>query len=170
MSVNGTQQSGKMAAMTRVHHREPHAHGDVDQQEAAILALLRAGGGRVTTGRRAVVRALLTGPDHHVTADDIAAAVQAEHPDVHLSTIYRTLESLEEHGVVERVSLGAGAAIFHLTDHAHHHLVCTVCGSVIEVPSGLLRTLARQVDQRYGFELPRQHVALAGRCADCRDR
>ena len=72
----------------------------------AILDVLRADGGRITVGRRAIVHALLTAPDHHVTADDVAAMVQAEHPDVHLSTIYRTLEALERHGVVDRVGLG----------------------------------------------------------------
>lgn len=160
-----------MMGMTRVqHHHEDHTHPHADEQEADILARLRTGGGRVTTGRRAVVRALLTGPDHHVTAEDVARTVQADHPDVHLSTIYRTLDSLEEHGVVERVSLGSGAAIYHLTDHAHHHLLCTECGSVTEVPDDVLRGLARTVDQRYGFELPRRHVSLAGRCADCRER
>jgi len=157
-----------MAGMTRVHHRADHGHPDAAEQEAEILDLLRTGGGRVTTGRRAIVRALLTGPDHHVTADDVARTVQAEHPDVHLSTIYRTLDSLEEHGVVERVTIGSGAAIYHLTDHAHHHLLCTVCGSVTEVPNDVLKGLARAVDQRYGFELPRRHVSIPGRCADCR--
>ena len=157
-----------MVPMSPAHHREAHTHADVDEQEAEILGLLRADGGRVTTGRRAIVRALLTGPDHHVTAEDVARTVQADHPDVHLSTIYRTLDSLAEHGVVERVNLGAGAVIYHLTDHAHHHLLCTECGSVTEVPADLFRDLARLVDQRYGFKMPARHVAVAGRCADCR--
>ena len=110
--------------MGPAHHRHPHTHGDADDDVEAILDALRADGGRVTTGRRAIVRALFTGPDHHVTADDVAALVQADHPDVHLSTVYRTLESLEALGVVDRVNLGAGPAVYHLTDHVHHHLVC----------------------------------------------
>jgi Fur family transcriptional regulator, ferric uptake regulator len=150
------------------HHRHPHAHPDVDQRIDAILDVLRADGGRVTTGRRAIVRALLTGPDHHVTADDVALMVQAEQPDVHLSTVYRTLEALEGHGIVDRVNLGAGRAVYHLTDHVHHHLVCDVCGSVTEIPHEQLAGLSRDLDERYGFELSARHLSIAGRCAACR--
>ena len=149
------------------HHREPHAHGDAEIRVDAILDVLRADGGRITVGRRAIVHALLTAPDHHVTADDVAAMVQAEHPDVHLSTIYRTLEALERHGVVDRVGLGPGGAVYHLTDHVHHHLVCEVCGSVTEVPATLLTRLAADVATRYGFTVSDHHLVLPGRCRDC---
>ena len=132
--------AAKIHGMAGEHHREPHAHGDVSEHEAAILELLRGEGGRVTTGRRAIVRALLTGPDHHVTAEDVARLVQAEHPDVHLSTVYRTLDTLEHHGVVDRINLGPGGAVYHLSDHAHHHLICEVCGAVIEVTGHAVRT------------------------------
>jgi Fur family transcriptional regulator, ferric uptake regulator len=153
------------------HDREPHAHPDVDAQEREILTLLRSEGGRVTTGRRAIVRALLTGPDHHVTAEDVARMVQVEHPDVHVSTVYRTLDSLEAHGVVERVNLstgGGGSAIYHLTDHTHHHLVCEQCGAVVELPPDGLADLAASVAERHGFELAGRHQVLSGLCADCR--
>jgi len=155
--------------MSPAHQREPHTHDDTAAKEAAILERLRADGGRVTTGRRAIVRALLTGPDHHVTADDVARVVQAEHPDVHLSTIYRTLDALEHLGVVDRVNLGPGGAIYHLTDHAHHHLVCESCGTVIEVRDELFTDLARRLDEQHGFAMPARHLAIVGRCKTCRD-
>jgi Fur family transcriptional regulator, ferric uptake regulator len=156
-----------MAAVSPAHHRQPHAHGAPEARVDAILDVLRADGGRITVGRRAIVHALLTAPDHHVTADDVAAMVQAEHPDVHLSTIYRTLEALERHGVVDRVGLGPGGAVYHLTDHVHHHLVCEVCGSVTEVPATLLTRLAADVSARYGFTVSDHHLVLPGRCRDC---
>jgi Fur family transcriptional regulator, ferric uptake regulator len=137
--------------------------GDVD----GILEALRADGGRVTTGRRAIVTALVTAPDHHVTADAVAAAVQAEHPDVHLSTVYRTLDALERLGVVDRVNLGPGGAVYHLTHHAHHHLVCEGCGAVTEVPDDVFGALSAEVNRRYGFTLSARHLSLSGRCASC---
>ena len=158
-----------MAAMGHVHQREPHSHGDLDDRERAILDLLRADGGRVTTGRRAIVRALLHGPDHHVTAEDVARMVHGDQPDVHLSTVYRTLDVLEEQGVVDRVNLGSGGAVYHLTDHAHHHLVCEGCGTVTEVPDEVVRPLADALDQRFGFTLGGRHLAIPGRCAACRE-
>jgi Fe2+ or Zn2+ uptake regulation protein len=157
-----------MEGMAPAHHRHPHSHPDADAQIDGILDRLRGSGGRVTTGRRAIVRALLTAEDHHVTAEDIAALVQAEQPDVHLSTVYRTLDALQQLGVVDRVDLGLGGAIYHLTDHAHHHLVCEVCGSVTEAHDGAFARLADDLAVAYGFVVSAQHLAITGRCAQCR--
>ena len=154
--------------MASVHRREPHSHGDLAAEEEAILSLLRSDGGRVTEGRRAIVHVLLHGPDHHVTAEDVAALVHADHPDVHLSTIYRTLDALEALGVLARVDLGPGGAVYHLTDHVHHHLVCEVCGAVIEVPPDVVASLRDEVEARCGFVVSPRHLSLSGRCATCR--
>ena len=96
-----------------------------------IFSQLRARGGRITAARRALVTALLEA-DAHVTADDLATLVQAAHPEVHRSTIYRTLDALEQLGIVDHVHLGHGRAVYHLADDPHNHLVCEVCGAVVE--------------------------------------
>ena len=131
-----------------------------------ILDLLRRRGGRVTTPRRVIVTALLDAPDH-VTADVLAEAVQRNHPDIHRSTVYRTLETLTELGVVEHAHLGHGPAVYHLTDEAHHHLVCTSCGAVIEVAPRLLAGVGRSVEREFGFRLDATHFALGGHCRAC---
>lgn len=134
---------------------------------AGILELLRDQGGRVTSARRGVVSALVDAPGH-VTAEDLAAHVQASYPDVHLSTVYRTLESLERLGVVDHTHLGHGRAVYHLVDQAHQHLVCEVCGTVIEVPDETFAELAATLADRYAFAIRPSHFALVGRCAACR--
>jgi Fur family ferric uptake transcriptional regulator len=131
-----------------------------------VLALMKAQGDRLTTSRRAVVEVLLAG-DHHVTADEIVSRVAATHPEVHRATVYRTLDRLEEVGVITHVHLGHGASTFHLNDRPHHHAVCSACGSVVEVPIGALDDLADRLRDEQGFELSNQHFALSGRCADC---
>ena len=131
-----------------------------------ILHQLRDGGGRITPARRALVSALLDA-DRHVTADDLAEAVQRSHPDVHRSTIYRTLDALEELGVVDHVHLGHGRAVYHLLDDPHQHLVCEVCEEVIEVPDELFRPLADALARDYRFTLRPNHFAVLGRCAEC---
>jgi Fe2+ or Zn2+ uptake regulation protein len=156
--------------MAPTHHREQHSHDDIDERVHDTLDALRARGGRLTTGRRAIVHALMTVNDHHVTAEDIAEIVQSSHPDVHLSTVYRTLDSLEQLGIVDRVTLGQGGAVYHLVDHAHHHLVCDMCGSVVEVPREILDALARRLSSRYGFAVSPSHIAIPGRCRDCLTR
>jgi Fe2+ or Zn2+ uptake regulation protein len=133
----------------------------------AILEQLRENGGRITTVRRAVVTALVTADDHHVTADDLAAAVQLAHPDVHRSTVYRTLDALEQLGVVDHVHLGHGRAVYHLTEDPHQHLVCECCGKVIQVPDDTFDELAAAIRTQYRFTIRPHHFAVLGRCADC---
>jgi len=137
-----------------------------DSRLDRILAALRAAGGRITPARRALVGALLDSSGH-VTADDLAERVQRSHPDVHQSTIYRTLDALEELGVVDHVHLGHGRAVYHLADDPHHHLVCESCGQVIEVPDELFAPLADLLRSDYGFALRSNHFAVLGRCRAC---
>lgn len=131
-----------------------------------LVAVLRQRGGRVTSARRAVIGALVA-TEAHVTADDLAAQVQAAQPDVHLSTVYRTLDALERLGIVDHTHLGHGRAVYHLTDEPHQHLVCESCGAVVEVPDDTFADLAAQLWAGYGFTLRPSHFAVLGRCAAC---
>ena len=131
-----------------------------------ILDLFRARGGRVTTPRRAIITALLDAGSH-VTADELTTSVQSAHPDVHTSTIYRCLASLEDLGVIDHVHLGHGRAVYHLTDENHQHLVCEACGTVVEVPDAAFGALADGLRRQFGFRLEPRHFAVAGRCASC---
>ncbi len=108
------------------------------------------------------------GAGGHVTADELAATVQREHPDVHLTTVYRVLDALEELEVVDHVHLGHGRAVYHLTDETHQHLVCEVCGTVVEVPDEVFAGLASDLDAAYGFAIRPHHFAVLGRCANCK--
>jgi Fur family ferric uptake transcriptional regulator len=135
-------------------------------RSAAVLDGMRASGVRVTAARRAVVQALVAADDH-VTADDLAAAVAVAAPDVHRSTVYRTLDALERLGVVTHVHLGHGRAVYHLTDHLHQHAVCEACGMVVELPDDVLRDVVERLARETGFEIDPHHFALVGRCRYC---
>lgn len=138
-----------------------------DDRRDRILADLRQRGGRLTRARQALVDALLDA-DSHVTAEDLAESVQARHPEVHRSTIYRTLDALERAGIVDHVHLGHGRAVYHLSDDPHQHLVCEACGDVVEVPDRLFDDLAKNLRKRYGFTIRPNHFAVLGRCRACR--
>lgn len=131
-----------------------------------ILALVRRRGGRITTARRAIVAALV-GAGHHVTAEELADVVQAAHPDVHRSTVYRTLDVLSGLGVVVHAHLGHGPAVYHLVDEAHYHLVCQACGRVRELPASVLAPVAGRLTRDYQFVLDPTHFALGGQCVAC---
>jgi Fe2+ or Zn2+ uptake regulation protein len=131
-----------------------------------IIDALRAEGLRATVQRRIVIGALLAGP-RHITAEDLAAVVQAEHPDIAQSTIYRILEALERQGLVHHAHLGHGPAVYHLGDDEHLHLVCESCSKVTEVPRAAYAKFARMLADDFDFSVAPHHFAVQGRCSTC---
>ena len=136
-----------------------------------VLDRLRARGHRITTPRRAIIGALARS-GAHPTVEQISADVEARTPGLHLSTIYRTLETLAELGFVTHVHLGHGTTVYHLTgaksDEGHVHAQCRLCGLVVDFPHDLLDPVRQQLDAISGFSLEPHHVALSGTCVDCR--
>lgn len=131
-----------------------------------VLALLRADGGRVTSSRRILLEILFDSKTH-LTAEELAEAVQARAPDIHLSTVYRNLDELQRLGVVVHSHLGHGPATYQLASQAHAHFICEECEATVEAPVGLFSGLAKSVKSNLGFEIDPRHFAILGRCARC---
>lgn len=123
--------------------------------------------------------------DEHLTAEQIGGRVTALEPSVHRATVYRTLTSLSELGVLSHVHLGGSATVYHLADatpadehtghehahqahHGHAHVQCHDCGRVFDVPPEMFAGLAQRLDEDLGFALDTGHAALLGLCRDCR--
>jgi Fe2+ or Zn2+ uptake regulation protein len=149
---------------------KPQGHAVVDSGDATtvegVLDIVRKQGGRVTSSRRLLLRALFDSNSHH-TAEELAAEVQKHAPDIHLSTVYRNLDELERLGVIVHAHLGHGPATYHLAASAHGHFVCEECGKMIEAPDTLFRGLAKEAKSQFGFVIDPHHFAMLGRCADC---
>jgi Fur family transcriptional regulator, ferric uptake regulator len=131
------------------------------------LELVREHGGRVTSSRRILLRALFATRGHR-TAEELALEVQSEDPDIHLSTIYRNLEELERLGVVVHSHFGHGPATYHLASSLHGHFVCEKCGTLIVAPDSFFDGLTKAAQSKFGFTIDPHHFALLGLCADCR--
>jgi Fe2+ or Zn2+ uptake regulation protein len=129
----------------------------------SAIEALRAQGRRVTTARRMVLEGLAQ-TDAHVTAEVLAAWIQHIHPEIHLSTVYRTLDSLTAWGLITQVRHPRGASFFHLTP-SHRHVVCEVCGHIGDVPTSEFTDLVARLREQHAFELDVGHTALVGRCA-----
>ena len=126
---------------------------------------------RYTRGRRAIV-GLLSTAGHPVSISDIGHDL----PAVPRSSAYRHLVDLQRAGVVRRIAASDEFARFELaeelTEH-HHHLVCTVCGRVVDVtPSAAFeRTIAQvvaELSDELRFEPTSHALDITGHCADCR--
>jgi Fur family transcriptional regulator, ferric uptake regulator len=132
--------------------------------------LLRAKGYRLTPQRQLVLQAV----EHltHGTPDEVLTEVQRTASGVNISTVYRTLELLEELGLVTHTHLGHGAPTYHAisADAGHLHLVCRDCGQVIETPVNVADSMVATLTEQYGFETDVTHVALFGRCSRCQNR
>ena len=127
---------------------------------------LRSRGYRLTPQRQMVLDAVRD--LGHSTPDEIATAVRATSPSVNLSTVYRTLDLLEQVGLVTHTHLGHGAPTYHAADGDDHvHLVCQQCGHIEAVPAVLVEPLVGSLREAQGFEVNVAHVAMHGRCADC---
>ncbi|MER7550648.1 transcriptional repressor [Streptomyces anulatus] len=127
---------------------------------------LRQRGYRLTPQRQLVLEAV--DALEHATPDDILCEVRRTASGVNISTVYRTLELLEELGLVSHAHLGHGAPTYHLADRHHHiHLVCRDCADVIEADLSVVTEFTEKLRAGFGFETDMKHFAIFGRCANC---
>lgn len=131
-----------------------------------LAAKLREQGYRLTPQRQLVLRAVEK--LGHATPDEVLAEVHAQSSAVNVSTIYRTLEVLEELGLVRHAHLSDRAPTYHsVTDHEHFHLVCRNCHKVVSVDPEVVAPLADRLMREQRFVLDVGHLAVFGRCTDC---
>lgn len=127
---------------------------------------LRARGYRLTPQRQLVLEAV--DKLEHSTPDDILGEVRRTAGGVNISTVYRTLELLEELGLVSHAHLGHGAPTYHLADRHHHmHLVCRDCTEVVEADLALAEPFTDRLRESFGFETDMRHFAIFGQCRKC---
>jgi Fur family ferric uptake transcriptional regulator len=128
---------------------------------------LKEKGYRLTPQRIMVLDALHS-VDSHISAEEIYAKVKAKYPYANISTVYRTLELLKELGLVTEIDLDDGRVRYHLAEKGHHHhLVCSKCGSVIDLPESSLLKLTQALARDYQFQADLRHLAIFGLCANC---
>jgi Fur family ferric uptake transcriptional regulator len=136
--------------------------------EGRLREMLREAGYRATAQRLLVLR-LLQNTKGHAGADDLYTSAHARDPNLSLSTVYRTLNSLKEAGLVRELHLDQEHHHYELVDGAaHYHLVCQTCGKVIEVECSLVDDMLSRIQDRYEFQVTGSEMELVGYCADCR--
>lgn len=135
-----------------------------------IDPLLRAHGLRRTPQRHVTLEAIarLAG---HATADQIVDRVKKKLPSISPSTVYRTLGTLEEVGIICHAHLGHTASVYHVgTAGLHQHLVCERCGALQEVDDSVTKAFSTQLTKRFGFRANFTHFAVLGLCRACSKR
>jgi Fur family ferric uptake transcriptional regulator len=120
----------------------------------------------VTAQRLAVLRAVSGEP--HVTADAVAAAVRAEIGAISLQSVYDALAVLVTEGLIRRIQPAGSPARFEdRVGDNHHHLICRICGRVVDVDCAVGSAPCLTAADDQGYEIHEAEVAYWGRCPDC---
>ncbi len=143
------------------------------EQLEAFAAHCRAHGLSVTRQRLAIFEALAASRAHP-SAEQLHTLVKKSNPSLSLATIYKNLEALRAIGAVSDVNPlhaegryeaalpGTGAG------ESHHHLVCTRCHAVCDLPLSALATPRLRAEDAHGYEVREVRVQVEGLCPDCR--
>lgn len=133
---------------------------------ADVIAVLREHGLRMTPQRRAIVAEIMR-TQGHISPTALARRVQGDMPGVNASTIYRTLTTLEEVGVLAHAHLESGAEYHRAEDAGHVHLTCSNCGSEDDLSIDEANALVDLIERHHGFQPDLTHFAISGLCAEC---
>ncbi len=133
----------------------------------SLVEACRARGLRATPQRVSILRALRRSGEHP-GPEALHREAQRELSSLSLATVYKTLETLEAHGVIEEVTLRADSKRYDANLAPHHHLVCVICKRIEDlVDDALAPPLPRKVA---GFRVTAARVQIMGVCAACGDK
>ena len=146
----------------RLWGRKPKAN-----ETREMVSKLAEKGYRMTPQRLMIVTAI-ENATNHTNAEEIFEQVIQKYPNVNISTVYRTLDLLEELGMVTKTDLGDGSVRYHPVNKGHHHhLVCRDCGAIIELNESVMEGLKQSLLRDYSFVAELQHLGIRGRCVRC---
>lgn len=144
---------------------------NIDQPAGKLQRELRARRVRLTRQRRVVVQVMESAP-RHMDASEIFDLAHEIDPNITRVTVYRTLDMLKGHGLIDELDL------LHLRGHRHYyeshgprdhiHVACIRCGKVREFESELYEQLMEQISRDCGLEITIARTEVGGLCADCR--
>ena len=126
---------------------------------------------RLTRQRRVVLK-VMESAARHMDANEILELAQQIDPEITRVTVYRTLDLLKRHGLIDELDL------LHLRGHRHYyeshgprdhiHVACVGCGKVREVESPLYEELKQQISRDCGIEITVARTEIGGLCESCR--
>ena len=133
-----------------------------------LVAELRSRKRRVTP-QRAVIMETIAHMQGHLSPSEVHQVARERLPGLNLATVYRTLDTLHQDGLLDTFQLEPGQVRYALRelDHLHGHLVCSECGAVLDFDPAEVETLRSEIEARHGFRMALEHLTLRGRCETC---
>lgn len=132
--------------------------------------LLAQKGYKSTKSRKAVL-SILQKAETPLSAEDIFLRIKESGQSANLSTVYRTLELLENGGLVEKSVINGGRAMYELVHSGHrHHLICTGCNRIVPIDTCPLVSMMKDIGRKTSFDITGHRLELYGLCPDCREQ
>ncbi|MFZ9283082.1 MAG: Fur family transcriptional regulator [Candidatus Nanopelagicales bacterium] len=121
------------------------------------------------TKQRQVISNVLANLPGFISAQALHQHLAEAGESIGLATVYRTLQSMSEIGLIDVVRDQSGEMLFRAcqTEHHHHHLVCRRCGAAEELQAGEVEAWAAQLAGRYGYQQLDHQVEIFGICPNC---
>ena len=161
MPLSGRKRKAGPLAVLRIVHRFAMAHAQPD-----YATLIRQQGFRVTSQRRLILEALRQ-CGGHVSPEAVYACVRQKATAVNRATIYRNLDFLCQMRLVVAAQVN-GHRLYEIAGAApHHHLVCRLCGRVIDLPHRQVEAFCATIARQEHFSVELEHLVLPGLCPKC---
>lgn len=126
---------------------------------------LRKAGLKITLPRLKVLEILEKSEKRHLSAEDVYKALLEMGEEIGLATVYRVLTQFESAGLVSRLNIDGGHAVFELEDGEHHdHLFCVKCNRIIEFYDEVIEERQRAIAKDNGFEMTDHSLYIYGIC------
>lgn len=108
--------------------------------------------------------------EKHLSAEELHNIVRRTNPSIGIATVYRTLKLFLDSGLCRELRLDDGTSRYeHQFGHDHHdHLVCSGCGTLVEVFDPEIEKLQEKLAARHGFQVSRHKLEMYGLCKSCR--
>lgn len=135
--------------------------------ETKLAAYLARTGLRVTQQRRVIAKAFFES-EGHPNIDELYTRIREGHPYIGQATVYRTLKLLVESGLAEPTRFGDGTTRYEAADSEDHHdhLVCTICGHIVEFRDDEIERLQEVIAKTHRFRMTDHKMVIYGECKD----
>ena len=144
---------------------------NIHQKPGRLEAALEGRGVRLTRQRRVLLQ-VMDSAERHLDAGAILRRAQKIDAKVHRVTVYRTLDLLKRHGLIDELDLlHIRGGQHYYESHGprdHIHIACLRCGKVREFESRLFEQLKRQIERDCGLKITVTRTEIGGYCESCR--
>ena len=120
----------------------------------------------VTPQRLAVYKAIMN-DSTHPNPETIYKNVKKDNPTISFATVYKTLESFEQNGILSVVTALHNTVRYDPVVKQHHHLVCVRCKKVIDLNDESLNNLNISEDELHGSKLLNYSIQFNVLCEEC---